>query len=537
MASLSCVMSEDQFLCSICLEVFTDPVTTSCGHSFCKTCIDKHWDNSVQYRCPVCKEDFSMRPQIKISTCLSEMVEQFKKKPQNESPERPEIQAVEKGDVCCDVCCETKFKALKSCLACLASYCQSHLEPHLTIPRLQRHQLIKPVENLEDRLCAEHNKTLELFCRDDSEFICLQCISLDHKEHDAVPLKEEGEVEQANVKKMIKEREIQIEEIQKSVDISRKNAEREIEKGIEAFNKLINCVQESLNYLKQDIEEKQKDKEKQATEWIQELEAEILELEKRRSEMEELWCSEDHFHFLQTFISDKPAPVVQDWTEVTVKTPSYEGTVAKAVAKLRDNELDQEIKEVLKDEVLKNELRRVQQFALEVTLDPDTAHPNLVLSYNHKQVHYSDNRKAFSDNPKRFSLCSCVVGKEKFSTGKLYFEVQVEENTGWYIGMVKESSNRTGNIYPRPKNGYWLINLSADGYKVHNNTVYSLHLKSTPKKIGVFVDFNKRIVSFYNVDTAELIYSFTQCSFTEGILPLFNPGRNSNPLVLTPVNV
>uniref|UniRef100_A0A8C6U9N5 E3 ubiquitin-protein ligase TRIM39-like n=1 Tax=Neogobius melanostomus TaxID=47308 RepID=A0A8C6U9N5_9GOBI len=532
MASLSCVMSEDQFLCSICLEVFTDPVTTSCGHSFCKTCIDKHWDNSVQYRCPVCKEDFSDRPQIIISTCLSEMVEQFKKKPQNESPERPEIQRIEKGDVCCDVCSETKFKALKSCLACLASYCQSHLEPHLTIPRLQRHQLIKPVENLEDRLCAEHNKTLELFCRDDSEFICLQCTFSDHKYHDAVPLKEEGEVEQANVAGMIKEREIQIEEIQKSVDISRKNAEREIEKGVEAFNKLINCVQESLNYLKEGIEEKQKDKEEQATEWIQELEAEILELEKRRSEMEELWCSEDHFHFLQTFISDKPAPDVQDWTEVTVKTPSYEGTVAKAVVELRNNELDQEIKEVLKDD-----LRRVQQFAVEVTLDPDTAHPNLVLSYHHKQVHHLDKKRNIPDNPERFSQSRCVVGNQTFCLGRKYFEVQVENKTSWCVGVAKQSIKRKAHENVKPENGYWMISLNYNEYKFHDDSLFTLDLKTTPKKIGVFVDYEEGIVSFYNVDTAELIHSFTHCSFTHALLPLFYPGNNSVPLVLTPVKV
>uniref|UniRef100_A0A672Y8F1 B box-type domain-containing protein n=1 Tax=Sphaeramia orbicularis TaxID=375764 RepID=A0A672Y8F1_9TELE len=153
------------FLCSICLDVFTDPVTTSCGHNFCKKCITAHWDNSDQYLCP-------MFP--------------------------------------CDVCTASKLKALKSCLVCLTSYCDAHLQPHLTVSGLSRHQLIDPVENLDDRMCREHNKALELFCKSDRTCVCMICTVLDHKNHNIVPLKEEYE-----------------REIQRSVELSKKTADRE----------------------------------------------------------------------------------------------------------------------------------------------------------------------------------------------------------------------------------------------------------------------------------------------------------------------
>uniref|UniRef100_A0A8C6UDD4 E3 ubiquitin-protein ligase TRIM39-like n=1 Tax=Neogobius melanostomus TaxID=47308 RepID=A0A8C6UDD4_9GOBI len=532
MASLSCVMSEDQFLCCICLEVFTDPVTTSCGHSFCKTCIDKHWDSSVQYRCPICKEHFRAKPQLKTNTFISEMISQFKRKSQQQSFENLVMQAVGPGDVRCDVC--PKARAIKSCLACVASYCQSHLENHLTIPRLQRHQLVEPVENLKDRLCAQHGKTLELFCRDDSKFICLRCTLSDHKNHDTIPLKEEGEVVQANMKKLIKKRQTNIEEIQKSIETSRNCAAREIQNGVKICNVLMECVQRSLNELKQDIMEKCKYEEELATYWIQKLNAEILELTKRKSEMEDVWRSGDSFCFHQTFLSDNPAPVVQDWTEVTPSVPSYEGTVAKAVAKLREI-LDQEVKGVLKDD-----LRRVRQFAVEVTLDRDTAHPNLILSYDHKQVYNGDHYRPLPDNPERFMTYTCVAGKHKFSTGRLYFEVHVGEKTGWYMGMAKKSTERKRRFQLTPENGLWLISFKNAECVAHDHTNLILDLKSTPKKIGVFVDYEEGIVSFYNVHTAEMIYSFTSCYFTEDLLPLFNPGTNGannfHPLVLTSVS-
>uniref|UniRef100_A0A3P8VUK9 RING-type domain-containing protein n=1 Tax=Cynoglossus semilaevis TaxID=244447 RepID=A0A3P8VUK9_CYNSE len=207
-----------QFLCSICLEVFTDPVSTPCGHNFCKNCISTHWDNSVLFKCPLCNEVFNTRPQMKINTMISEMAAQFRcqEKPVSEKP----------GEVLCDVCTGTKVKAVKSCLVCVASYCETHLEHHLTAPRLRRHQLIDPVENLEDRMCTKHDKLLELFCKTDQTCVCLVCPALDHRDHQFVPLKEEYEEKKvelkttgAEVQKMIQERRVKIEEIRGAVKV------------------------------------------------------------------------------------------------------------------------------------------------------------------------------------------------------------------------------------------------------------------------------------------------------------------------------
>ncbi|KAL0174188.1 hypothetical protein M9458_030156, partial [Cirrhinus mrigala] len=70
-------MSEE-LQCSICLDVFADPVSTPCGHNFCMSCLNQCWNNSQTYKCPFCKETFSKRPDLKINTGLRQVVQLFK---------------------------------------------------------------------------------------------------------------------------------------------------------------------------------------------------------------------------------------------------------------------------------------------------------------------------------------------------------------------------------------------------------------------------------------------------------------------------
>ncbi|XP_062294669.1 E3 ubiquitin-protein ligase TRIM39-like [Scomber scombrus] len=544
MSAASCLRSEDQFLCSICLDVFTDPVSTPCGHNFCKNCINEHWNSNDQYLCPMCKKVFYTRPEMHINTLFSEMVSQFRQEAQQKaSSSSSEQQAAKPGEVPCDVCTGTKLKALKSCLVCLASYCETHLEPHLTALGLRRHQLMDPVENLEDRMCMKHDKPLELFCKTDQTCVCMLCSVLDHKTHEFVPLKEEYEGKkaelgktEAEIQEMIQKRRLKIQEIKHSVDLSEEAADREKAEGVQVFTALKESVERSLNELIETIEEKQRTTEKQAEDFIKELEQEISELKKRSSEVEKLSHSEDHLHLLQNFPSLKAAPPTKDWTEVSVRPPSYEGTVVKAVAQLEET-LSKQMKKLFEVE-----LKRVQQYAVDVTLDPDIAHHNLILSDDGKQVNCGDVTKKLPDNPERFSPSVCVLGKQSLSSGRFYFEVQVKEKTKWNLGVARESINRKGTISLSPEYGFWTILLrNGNEYRALAGPTVDLSLKSRPQKVGVFVDYEEGLVSFYDVDAAALIYSFTVCSFTEKLYPYFGPclnygGINSAPLIICPVN-
>ncbi|XP_039460134.1 nuclear factor 7, brain-like [Oreochromis aureus] len=351
MSAASNLRSEDQFLCCICLDVFTDPVSTPCGHNFCKNCISQHWDLNQSCQCPMCKETFNTRPQLRVNTFISEMVAQFRREAQQKaSSSSSEQQAAKPGEVPCDVCTGTRLKALKSCLVCQTSYCQTHLEPHLTKEAPKRHQLIDAVENLEGRMCTKHDKLFEA------------------------------------------------------------------------------------------------------------------------------------------------------------------------------------------------ELKRVQHYAVDVTLDPDTAHPKLILSDDGKQVFDSDVWKNLPDNPERFSQYVCVLGEQSFSSGRFYFEVQVKGKTDWTLGVARESINRKGKIIARPQDGFWTVWLRNENeYKACAGPSVRLCLQPGPEKVGVFVDYEDGLVSFYDVGAAALIYSFTGCSFTHKLHPFFGPslndgGKNSAPLIICPVN-
>ncbi|XP_074554788.1 E3 ubiquitin-protein ligase TRIM21-like isoform X1 [Halichoeres trimaculatus] len=539
MSSVFSLLTEEQFQCSICLDVFTDPVTIPCGHNFCKNCLTKHWDVNKRCECPLCKDVFEKRPELRVNTFISEMACQVRMSAVSKASSYSVQRSSSLGQVLCDVCSETKLKALKSCLMCLASYCGTHLEPHYRIPGLKKHELIDPVENLEDRICKNHDRPLEMFCKTDQRCVCQFCVESSHKTHLFVPVMEEYKVKRVELAKLeteiqekIQGRLLKIKQIKQLVKLSKEDADGESAASVQVFTALIRSVEGGLAQLLDLIEEKHKKTEKQAEGFIKELEEEISELIKRGNEVEQLSHTEDHLVFLQNFSSLSPAPPTKDWTEIRVYS-SYEGTVRSAVAQLA-GKLSDEMSKMCTDV----DLKRVQQFAVDVTFDPETASPYLILADDEKQVKSVDALQNVPDNPKRFSICNGVLGKQSFSTGKFYYEVQVAGKTDWDLGVAAESVVRNGKIRLSPKNGFWTLWLrNGKEYKALAGPGVLLYLKSKPQTVGVFVDYEGGAVSFYDADTAALIYSFTDCNFSEKLFPYFSPcstggGINIAPLIL-----
>ncbi|XP_046907246.1 E3 ubiquitin-protein ligase TRIM39-like [Hypomesus transpacificus] len=542
MASCSSLLSEDQFHCSICLDVFTDPVSILCGHNFCKACITKYWDNCDLCQCPMCKMTFDKRPDLYVNTFISEMAAQFRKsEPLTQATISRDLRPT-KPEVSCDICTGTKLKALKSCLVCLASYCETHLEPHQRVAAWKKHKLIDPVKNLEDRMCQKHEKLLELFCRKDRTFVCVMCMRTDHKTHGFITLEKAYEQRKImlgqmmdEMKQMMEERSWKIQEIKLSVETSKTDAKKEISDSIQVFKALVRSIERSQAELIEVIEEKQKAAEKQAEGLIQDLEQEITELKRRSIELEQLSHTDDHHHLLQSFPSLSTPPHTKDWSEISVHSGLSVGAVRRAVSQLEET-LNKEMEKL--PEV---KLKRIQQYAVDVILDPDTACHQLILTEDGKQARHEEIEQDLPDNPERFDYCARVLGKQGFSSGRFYYEVQVEGKTGWILGVVRESINRKGRIIPSPNNGYWTIWLRTGGvYEARTGPDVLLSLRQKPQKVGVFVDYEEGLVSFSDVEARSHIYSFTGCTFTEKLYPLFSPGliyggTNSAPLIITPV--
>ncbi|XP_059896975.1 zinc finger protein RFP-like [Gadus macrocephalus] len=538
MASANTSWPEENFSCSICLDVFSSPVSTPCGHNFCRTCITKFWDEQVKYKCPVCNELFNTRPDLRVNILFSEMVDRF-----GTSLRVKEQPCVEPGEVPCDVCTGTQLKAVKSCLVCLISYCQTHLEPHHRVAGLKKHRLVEPMDRLDDRMCKEHDRLLELFCKTEQVCVCQFCTETDHKSHPVIPLKEEYEVKtaqlgkiEAEVKQLIQERQKNIQEIKDTVKRSKADADREIADGVQVLTALMRRIEKCQDDLNQIVKEKLKSTEKQAEDLIKELEQEIEDLTNRSSEVKQLSHTKDHLHFLQAFRSLKDPPPTRDWTTVEVRPPSYVGTLRRSLDQLEET-LNMEMKK-LRDA----ELKRVQQYEVDVTLDPDTAHPWLILSEDGKQVHDGGVRKVLPDNPKRFTWCIYVLLRQSFSSGRFYFEVQVKDKTLWWLGVVRESINRKVLTERTPENGYWTLHYNKDVLLFRDNPSVRLPLRAGLQKVGVFVDYDEGLVSFYDVEARVHLYSATGCTFSEPLYPLLSPGprvyegNNSAPLIISPVN-
>lgn len=187
------MLQQKQFQCTLCQDVLTDPVTTPCGHNFCRTCIQSFWDSGDVCRCPTCNKTFPSRPEISINAAFKELADTFRRTLLLPSS-APLLSAAGAGDVACDVCATAchHVKALKSCLVCLTSYCEAHLEPHRRVATLKLHKLLDPVKNLQDRMCKRHERLLEMFCRDDQTCVCQFCTETEHKGHQAVTIEEES---------------------------------------------------------------------------------------------------------------------------------------------------------------------------------------------------------------------------------------------------------------------------------------------------------------------------------------------------------
>ncbi|XP_063048631.1 E3 ubiquitin-protein ligase TRIM47-like [Engraulis encrasicolus] len=310
------VEEQDASRCSICLEPLKDPVTIPCGHSYCMKCISVFWDKKrKEYSCPQCRETFTTRPVLKKNTILAELVEKMKKSSASQTispalavPAAAAAAAVAAsyggpGDVECDFCTERKLKAVKSCLVCLVSLCQTHIEPHLNIPALKNHKLVQASTHLEEIICPQHSKLMEVFCRTDEKFICMLCTMEDHKGHDTVTATVERNVRETQTAclKKIEEMEKKVLEARETVTFHLRSAQEAEQQSEKIFTELLESIERRRSEVKELIRAQQKAAVRDAEDVLEKLEQELAELRRGHADLEKLSVEEDHVNFLQAF--------------------------------------------------------------------------------------------------------------------------------------------------------------------------------------------------------------------------------------------
>ncbi|XP_064190384.1 E3 ubiquitin/ISG15 ligase TRIM25-like isoform X23 [Anguilla rostrata] len=227
------LLDQDKFSCVICLDLLKDPVTIPCGHRVCMGCIKGCWDQDDHtgvYSCPQCRETITPRHVLGRNTMLAEVVEKLKKTGLQAAP--PAHCFTGPGDVVCDFCAGRKRKAVKSCLVCLASYCETHLQPHYESPAFKKHKLDKATGNLQEKICSHHDKLLEVYCRTDQQCICYLCTMDEHRGHDTVSAAAERTQKQdqlgvtrSKFQQRIQEREKELQDLRQAVQSLKAAAE------------------------------------------------------------------------------------------------------------------------------------------------------------------------------------------------------------------------------------------------------------------------------------------------------------------------
>ncbi|MGH0149296.1 UNVERIFIED_CONTAM: hypothetical protein FKN15_044329 [Acipenser sinensis] len=289
MAEANILVAEDQFICPVCLEIFKDPITITCGHSYCMKCIHNYWGISDLYSCPECRQIFNQKPVLGRNIILAEVVEKLKKTGLNPPPAQSYAGP---GDVPCDFCTGRKFKAVKSCLMCLASYCETHVKPHYEGAAFKRHKLINAIGNLEQKLCAEHQRLCEVFCRTDRTCICWLCTDEEHKSHDTVSAETErtgkqkqlGET-QIEIQQRIQNRLKEVEDLKQAVQSLKSSAQKEIKTSERIFTELIRSIEKIHTEVIELIGANEKAAVNQAEGLMKKLEQEIAELRRRNAEL------------------------------------------------------------------------------------------------------------------------------------------------------------------------------------------------------------------------------------------------------------
>ncbi|XP_060908916.1 E3 ubiquitin-protein ligase TRIM39-like [Labrus mixtus] len=611
MALPASFLSEDQFTCSICLDVFNNPVSTPCGHSFCQACISSYWDGgrrggggggSKIYQCPLCKESFRKRPELQINRTLKEITEQFKwlasagismdgtdgggdeglnlhtqhqQQPAPSQPQRP-------GEMPDRIFAEmmTRFQQLPSPGVPEDSISNPNIPqnpgPVKTCPSLQaqnsvHHDLPPPYSpprrytvsgstefSSNVPLCPIHLKGLEFFCRTDNTCVCSVCMETqEHRGHNVTPAKREWQIKKSQLgisevelKDIICEKERNMEEIQKSLREIQAAAERETGGVVSVFTKMISSVERCQAEVLEVIEMSWRAVERRAQSLLSELEDEISELKRRSTALNQLVLSEDYVHFLKTFPTVSNPPPSKDWSGVSVVSELTSGVILRTVTQTVES-LHEELRklpEVCKPSLLDQpvarpnpKIKRVQEYSDDITLDPNTSHPRLIISVDGKQVQCGERHQSLPDNPERFDRVVCVLARQGFNSGRHYWEVEVGGKTDWDLGVASWSVHRKGKITVSPAHGYWFLSLrDRTEYAFRTEPSTNLTVNVRPSRIGIYVDYDKGLVSFYNVDAKVLIYTFKD-TFSDTLHPFFSPctnksGRNEAPLIICPVS-
>ncbi|CAN0203256.1 unnamed protein product [Lampetra planeri] len=500
MASASpsdCVDSE--LSCPICLGTFDCPSTLSCGHSFCLRCLDGAWETASSFSCPQCRAAFSERPQLKRNVALANLVEQLRV-----------------GDrmagVFCDTCGDGEARAVKTCLRCETSFCESHLKPHLNNPRLMDHVLVAPIVNLEERRCAEHDAHLQFYCEQDEILVCMVCtVAGDHAGHKVITVKKAQHAKQNGVAAETRA----VEEKRKKAEASMvrmKAARKDVQDSMVQtkacisgeFTRMRAMLDEDEKAALDRVDMKGRELLSQIEENIAHYQREISDLQAAATRLRALQEERDSLSFLQVERSrsqgerdaQKGSPPSSPSEEEITSISVLQGAVVNLLAFM---------------------------YGRSPALDQNSAHNLLQISSDLRTVTRTAVSQGCPDHPHQFDVYVQALCSESFSSGQHYWEVDVAGAAGGcVVGVVYGTIARKGSggecSLGENDSSWVLFKNNYSCHLWHGGVRTSVPVRDPPRRVGCHLHWEAGLLSFYHADSMELLHSFHH-SFSQPLYP------------------
>uniref|UniRef100_A0A8C0IRM4 Zinc finger protein RFP-like n=1 Tax=Chelonoidis abingdonii TaxID=106734 RepID=A0A8C0IRM4_CHEAB len=403
------------------------------------------------------------------------------------------------GEVTCPVCLEyfTEPVSLECghnfCRACI-SQCWERSARDITCPQcretmqqrnLRPNRQLANVVEITKRLslqaakgtggegvCGEHQEALKLFCEEDQTPICVVCDrSRAHRAHTVVPIQEAGQEYKERIQAHLKTLREEREKLLGLKATGEGNSQEQ--KIVSEFQELRQFLEEQERLLLAQLEKLDEEIERIQNENVSKLSEQISHLSELISELEGK-CQKPASEFLQVRLNEKRRWVLQDpgvtWRVHCSHVSNYYS--------LQTN----------------------------VTLDPDTAHPQLILSEDRKSVRWRDTRQQLSKKPERFDTAPCVLGCEGFTSGRHCWEVEVGAGGSWAVGVAKESVKRKGGISLSPDGGIWAVGQWEGQFQALISPVTPL--PRAPSRIRVCLDCDRGQVTFIDAGDKAPIFTF-----------------------------
>ncbi|XP_069490961.1 E3 ubiquitin-protein ligase TRIM39-like [Ambystoma mexicanum] len=475
---------KEEATCCVCLEYFKNPVSVECGHAFCLSCITECWKGlTADFPCPQCRktsQDNTFRPSWQLRNMV-EIAKQLqvpgaKATPQKENP----------------------------------------------------------------NLCGEHAEELKLYCEDDQRSICVVCReSRGHKAHKVLPMPEAAQEYKGKFKSCLNTLRKKLEsvnvlhskEVEKVTQL-KDTFKRQRELIVCEFQKLQQFLEKEKSHYLSNLEEEGKMT-------LQCIKGNLIKWKEQQNSLGSV---------IREIESKCQQPDVELLKDVKSLLSRYENVNAQLLDSEEEEEVQEEQTEEEEDEEVEEEKEEDIQLKIirslewrwahgysgEVTLDPDTAHPCLVVSKDGKCVRKTDEAQDLPDTPQRFNPYPCILGKERLSSGRHYWEVEVGAETEWDLGVSDELGSRKGQLTLSPEGGFWTVRLWNGEYWAATSPLSPLVPRVRPRVLGFFVDYEADRLSVYNVQDRSLLFTFSETSFPLTLQPLFCKWSNAGEVRILP---